>query len=97
MLTHEEPLWPEGSIRLYDDGHLDLVEAAGSVRRHEVAELESAEFGRPRHGRIVLKLRFKGGIGSRGVKLQVEEATLPAMQGLAAAALADRDDALARG
>jgi hypothetical protein len=95
MLTHEEPLWPEGSIRLYDDGHLEVVGASGSVRRHQVADLGTLDFGRPRHGRIPLKLRFKGSIGSRGVRVLVEEATLPAMQGLAAAALADRDDALA--
>jgi len=94
MLTHDEPLWPEGSIRLDDDGHLELVGATGSVRRHRVADLVSLEFGRPRHGRVPLKLRFRGALGSRGLKVLVDEATLPAVQGLAAAALADRDDAL---
>lgn len=96
MLTHEEPLWPEGSIRLFDDGHLELVGAAGAVERHEVADLERVEFGRPRHGRVPLRLRFKRGLRARGVRVEVEEPRLGALQGLAAAALADRDDLAAR-
>ncbi len=94
MLTHDEPLWPEGSIRLDDGGHLEVVGADGSVRRHRVADLASLEFGRPRHGRVPLKFRFKRAVGTRGLTVLVDQATLPAIQGLAAAALADRDDAL---
>lgn len=67
------------------------------MRRLVVAKLEGAEFGRRKHGRVPLTLRFKRTIGTRGVTVQIDEATLPAVQGLAAAALSDRDAAVARG
>jgi len=82
---HEVPVWPSGVMSF--DGRILEITTGDGLRVH-AGDIESLELGKPRMGRLNVKLAYKAGLSNNKTGAWVEEEHEAALHELIAAVTA---------